>query len=349
MTAYFSELGIFINIAIFAACCVIVWFAGTRLAGYADEISERTGLGEALIGLLLLAGVTSLPEIATSLTAAGIGNAPLAVNNLLGSIAMQVALLGLADAIYGKRALTSVVPDPVVMLQGSLNIILLSAVAVAAVIGDIAFAGGGAWSWSFALASLFAIHKLVEANDRKPWVANIKDDEFIEGGDHAPELQISNLRLGLMTGGMAILILAAGSIVALSGEAIAEQSGLGSSFMGYAFVAIATSLPEASTVFASMKRCLYTMAISDIFGTNILNILLIFIVDLVDTGAPVMQRVGNFSAVAALLGLTVTGLFIMGLAERRDRAFLRMGTDSIAVLITYLGGLGLLYSLKGAT
>lgn len=343
----FAVLTLPANIAIFAAAAVVVWLAGVRLAKYADAISRRTGLGQALIGLLLLAVVTSLPEIATSVTAAGIGDGPLAVNNLLGSIAMQVALLAVADAVYGKSALTSVVPDPDVMLQGALNIGLLCLVAMATVVGDIALGGAGLWTWSVFAASIGAMYMLVQANERKPWIPNT--DKDLGPPDKAVEhLETSNLALGLRTLGAALVILAAGFLVASTGNVIADQSGIGSSFMGFAFVAIATSLPEASTVFAALRRGLHTMAISDILGTNILNIGLIFIVDMIASGDAVLTSVGTFGAVAALIGIFVTTLFVIGLAERRDVTVFRMGVDSAAVLVAYFGGLALLYTLREA-
>ena len=139
----FADLGLTANIAVFAAAAVVVWIAGARLVALADALADRTGLGRALLGLLLLAGVTSLPEVATSLTAAGIGDAPLAINNLLGSVVMQVALLAVADFIISRRALTAIVPDPVVMLQGALNVCLLATVVLAALAPEIAFLGAG--------------------------------------------------------------------------------------------------------------------------------------------------------------------------------------------------------------
>ena len=62
------------------------------------------------MGMLLLAGVTSLPEIAVTFTAAVGGDPALAVNNLLGSVAMKVAILAVADAVIGDDALTAVLP-----------------------------------------------------------------------------------------------------------------------------------------------------------------------------------------------------------------------------------------------
>jgi cation:H+ antiporter len=73
----------------FAIGAVVVWVCGTKLSQWADVIARRTGMGRAFAGVLLLAWATSLPEVATTMTAGIVGNAALAGNNLLGGIAMQ--------------------------------------------------------------------------------------------------------------------------------------------------------------------------------------------------------------------------------------------------------------------
>ncbi len=341
----FADLGLPANIGVFAVAATFVWIAGARLAALADALAERTGLGRALLGLLLLAGVTSLPEVATSFTAASIGDAQLAMNNLLGSVVMQVALLAVADFIFSRHALTAIVPDPVVMLQGALNVCLLATVAVAALAPEVAFFGAGAWTWGLLAASILSFYKLVEAGGRQPWIASNKTELSKQHGKRELPRGSTPVLIGQIAV-VAAVILAAGAVVALSGQAIAEQTGLGSSFFGYVFVAISTSLPEASTVFAAMRRGLYTMAISDILGTNILNVTLLFCVDLISSGEPIMRAAGPFVAIAAMLGVVVTGLFVMGLAERRDRSYFRAGLDSALVILVYAGGLALLYGLR---
>lgn len=341
-----------VNMAIFAAAAVAVWLAGTRVANCTDELAERLNLSRALLGVLLLAVVTSLPEIATSFTAARADNAAMAVNNLLGSIAMQVAVLGLADMVYGKRPLTSVVPDPVVLLQGSLNVGLLSLVAMAIVVGDKAFLAGGYWSWGLGVAAVYSFIKVAEGDRRYPWIVNPDDKEVSakrkdDKNEVRPLGHLSMGRLKVETFASALVILIAGYVVATVSDTLAQQTGLGASFMGVALVAIATSLPEASSVFASVKRGLYTMAISGILGTNILNVLLLLGVDLMAGGEPVLNRVGEFATVGALLGAVVTAIFLMGLTERRDRTIWRMGVDSTLVLVIYFAGLGLLYTMRG--
>jgi cation:H+ antiporter len=87
----------------------------------------------------------------------------------------------------------------------------------------------------------------------------------------------------------------------------------------------------------------YTMAISDVFGTNLFNVTILVLVDVLHRGGPVLVEAGRFAATAALLALVLTAIYLAGMLERRDRTVLRMGYDSIAVVVTYFGGLVLLY------
>jgi cation:H+ antiporter len=336
-------MGVWASAGFFVVGTATLWFAATRLALYADVIATRFDLGQAVVGVLLLAGITSLPEIATSFSAAATGEASLAVNNLLGSVALQIAILAVADLVFDKRALTSIVPDSIVMLQGSINVVLLAAVAAAVLYTDRLVLGAGLWTWGLAAAAFYGLRKIAVGGRRHPWVTRDLDETR---NDHRPTLDDSNARLVIKTTAAGLAILVGGFVAARSASALAEQTGLGASFMGVALLAFATSLPEVSTVFAAMRRGLYTMAISDILGTNILNVALLFGIDIIASGEPVLQRVGVFSAIGSLICVVVTGLFLMGLAERRDRTIWRMGIDSAAVLVVYTGGLAILYTLK---
>lgn len=347
----FTTLPLAVNFAIFAAAAGLVWIAGTRISQYADAISAHTGLGHALLGLLLLGGVTSLPEMAVSVSAAYSASPALAVNNILGGVAMQIAILALADFAIGRRALTSVVPDPIVMLQGSLNVLLLVFVPVGILVGDVSLLGIGAWVWAILGLAVLSLYMLSQSEGRKPWRAADLNDE-------SADVEATRTRSARTSGSLssilgktalaAVVILVAGFVIARTADAIAEQTGLGASFVGAVLVAISTSLPEISTVLSAARLGLYTMAISDILGTNLFDVGLLFVIDGVASGEPVLNRVGVFSSVAALLGIAVTTLFLIGLAERRDRTILRMGVDSAAVLLVYFGGLVILYGMRSS-
>ncbi|MGK9167663.1 sodium:calcium antiporter [Inquilinus limosus] len=345
----FTAISLPFNLLLFAVAAVVVWLAGARLTRYADAISRATGIGQAVIGIILLAGVTSLPEIGVTATASIAGDAELAVNNLIGSIALQVTMLAVVDAFIGRRALTAVVPEPAVLLEGSLNVILISFAAAAMVVGDVALFGAGLWAWGCLALYVGCIFVLAHAEGRRPWLAaqaGHVDHEVIGDQERKDEPGEMPDRLYWKTVAIAAVILLGGFVLARSGDAIAEQSGLGASFVGFVLIAFATSLPELSTALTAARRGLYTMAISDILGTNLLNIAMIALVDIIGSGEPVLGRLGSFSIFGALLAILLTSLFQAGLAERRDRSIFRMGYDSALVLVVYAGGVALLYMLR---
>src|ERR687896_1315130 len=137
----FKNSPLWANAAVFVVSAIAVWIAGARLADYADAIAEKTGVGRAFLGILLLGGVTSLPELAVAVTATLAGAPALSVNDVLGSAALNVVILAVADVALGRAALTSTLGSPAVLLQGVLSIILLSLVVGAVVAGDVLVLG----------------------------------------------------------------------------------------------------------------------------------------------------------------------------------------------------------------
>ena len=207
------------------------------------------------------------------------------------------------------------------------------------------FLGAGFWTWGIFGAFLYALRLVTAAEGRPAWQV-IGQPPAPELGEAEPEVERSARRLALSTAAAAAVIFVAGYALARASEALAEQTGLGSSLFGAVFVAIATSLPEISTVLAAIRLGRHVMATSDILGTNLFDIALIFLVDLIYAGDPVLNEVGAFSQVAAMLGITVTGVFVVGMIERRDPAIRGIGLDSLIVGAAYLGGLGLLFHLR---
>ncbi|MFZ5781443.1 MAG: sodium:calcium antiporter [Pseudomonadota bacterium] len=350
MTA-FAGLGLGANVVIFMAMAAVVWMAGVRITRYANVISIRTGIGQAVVGMLLLGGVTSLPELAVTASAAAQGSGGLAVNSLLGAVAMQVVILAMADFAVRGRALTAVVPNPLVLLQGAFVILLLCVVVSATVVGDVAFLRVGLWMWLLLFVGVFALRTLARAGDRQPWRASdhaeLEDQERRRAEAAAEGDASTDLRSSLVGAAVAgTLIVAAGSVLSLTGDAIASQTGLGGNFVGLVLLAFATALPEISTVMTAARAGLYTLAVSDIFGTNLFDVLLLVMVDAISGREPVLNDVGSFSTFAAVLGMAVVVMFVAGVAERRDRTFLRMGIDSVGVFATYAGGLVILFFLR---
>lgn len=349
-----ASLSLPVLAAIFAAAAAAVWIAGTRLAGFADGIATRTGIGKAFTGMLLLGGITSLPEVAAVSTSAAVGNAPLAVNNLLGTASINLILLAVADIIYGRSALTAVAANPATLMQGVLSMLLAAAVAMIATVGDVAILGVGAGSTLLALGCAAALWLASDFEKRHVWEAvreegrreARQDARDGEAPDRPPQVvRLSHWPLGKLiaaTAVTALVILVGGFFLSVSADAIAARTGIGSGMIGFVLVGFSTSLPEISSITAALRIRQYDMAVGDVFGTNLFNIALIFLADAVYRGAPVLSVSGRFEVIGAILPVLLTGIFLVGLLERRGRALFRMGYDSVAALMLFGGGLVLL-------
>lgn len=321
--------------SLFAIAAVIVWWAGTRLTSYVDAVAQRFRLGQAFAGMVLLGGITSLPELAAVSTASLNGNASLAVNNLLGSAAVNVLLLVLADVIFGRDALTRAAAQPGTLMQGVLGMMLLSAVAGVALWGDFALAGVGAGTLGVAVACLLAMRISSGFEGREVW-RRTQEDGAEPRKEDSDRRSTGHLLLGLML--LGAVILAAGGMLSLSADGIAEQAGMSSGMVGFLLVAFATSLPELSSVTAAVRARRYELAVGDIFGTNLFNLMLLLVVDLLSPGEPVLAAAGTFEVLGALVALMMTGAFVIGLLERRDRTLFRMGYDAVAALMIFIMG-----------
>ena len=336
-----SQLALFL---ILAGAGAVVWYAGSRLAGLVDEISQRTGVGQAFAGMLLLGGITSLPELATATAASAAGNPLLSLNDLLGSSSINILLLAVGDMVYGKGALTHRTSKPAPLIQGVLGMMLMAAVAIAISVGDVGLPiiGTGVFSLALVAACFQALRISNRFEHRRTWeVVDPPERERVE----SPKRDYSNVKLGALTAAAALAILSAGAVLALTGDAIAEKSGLGASIVGFALVGFCTSLPELSSVVGALRLRRYQLAMGDIFGTNLFNIQIIFVADLFYSGGPMLNEAGAFEVAAACLSVIMTGIFVVGMLERRDKTIWRAGVDSMFAIVVFACGLVGLSSL----
>lgn len=346
----FSGRAIWTNVGIFAVSAAVIWIVGTRMVRLVDVLARRTGMGQGFAGMLLLGGIVSLTEISTVSTAAFTGTPLLALNNLLGSESINLFLLAAVDPLSGREALTSFIANPAMLFQATLVIVLLAFVALAMATGDQPIFGVGLWSTTLFLLCLGALWMSSQYERRAAWVASgqrgttEEDSKEQASVDAASDGSIKLLIVKLIA--VSTVIFAAGFLLSMSGDALAEQSGLGTSFVGFVLVGISTSLPELSTISAAVRLKRHEMAVGDILGSNLFNLLLIFLTDIIYVGDPVLNHVGRFEIVASLLGIVMTGILLLGLLERRHHTVFKMGYDSAAMLAVFLGGVAILYGLS---
>ena len=118
-------------------------------------------------------------------------------------------------------------------------------------------------------------------------------------------------------------------------KSIATQSGLGSSFIGATLLATSTSLPELSTAIAAVRLGVPSMAISDIFGSNLIMVLLLFPSDILYREGLLLDAADTSALFALIAGIILTAVYLLGLYIRSPRKFLGAGVDSWIVLLLY--------------
>jgi cation:H+ antiporter len=341
------------NVLLAAVAAAVVWYAGAQLARYATAISDRLGGEQALIGVLLLGAIVSLPELATSVSAAAIGNAQLAVNTLLGGIAVTMLILAVIDGLVGAEPLTLDISHPVVLLQGVLVVVFLTIAAAGITVGEPSVLGVGAWSMGLLVLYFVAMLFVKRYERAEPWVPKsgppAKTNRDTSPGEVEDAKRASQRpwpSLIARTALAAAAVLASGYVLALSGDALSEQTGLGGSFIGVLVGGVSTSLPELSTTLAAVRLRQFEMAFADAFGTNLFSISVLVFADIAYAGPPVLNEAGRFGLFAILLGLAMTAVYLVGLIARRNFTVLRMGIDSLAVIVTYAAGMAVLFQLR---
>lgn len=343
----FSTLPLIVNLIVFTVAGLVVWFAGVRLSTYADAISVRTRLSQAFLGIALLGVATSLAEVATTITAASIGNSDLVAGNLFGGVAMQITVLAIVDLLAVRGALTYFTPSAVLLFQGAMLLLMLSLALAGGAIGEpIVVLGVGLTSVLLATMYLLTLRISRDESYLPRWHPSDESAPVERKKREEPEGVPPGRTLYWYIGLAVLLIFGGGWVLAQTGDALAQQTNLGASFVGAVLVAAATSLPELSTALTAARHGNHEMAVSNILGTNCLEVALFFIGDLFYESGSILGEMNRSAFVAGTLGLLVTCIFLLGLLERRDRTVLGMGVDSLAVLITYVVGLGGLYYVR---
>ena len=325
------------SFAVFALCAGLVWVAGARLTYLADVLSDRLNLAKSLTGLLILSVATSLPEIATTFSAAVKQNAELVLNNLFGGIGLQTAILATAD-IWARGAITNYPRKANHALEATLLVLLLAMVLIVVQLGEpISVFGIGLGSFILALSYVGALWLLRRYDGASDWVpVDLPDlnETVILSTKHVAAY--SNKTLVLQVGGVCLAILVFGSVLVETAEQIALETGLGSGLIGVTLLAGATSLPELTTSLTAVRMGAYTLAISNIFGSNLIMLVLVFPADVMIKTGPILATVSATVGLSLSFGIAMTAIYLVGLIVRRKPKVGPVGLDSFLVLIVFL-------------
>ncbi|NCO68366.1 MAG: sodium:proton exchanger [Nitrospirae bacterium CG_4_10_14_0_8_um_filter_41_23] len=326
----------------FIICTLIIVYSGTKLSKYGDIIAEKTGLGRAWIGLVLMASVTSLPELVTGISSVTYAGVPdIAVGDVLGSCVFNMLIIAILDAIYRIMPISAKAHQGHILSAG-FGIILLSIVGISLFLGKSISPLGwiGPYSLLFMIIYFIAI-KLVFSYEKRQIAAYMKEMAVeLKYKDILTKTAIVNYSIN------ALVVIIAATFLPKIGEGIAETTGLGQTFVGNIFIAISTSLPEVVVSISAVKIDAIDLAIGNLFGSNIFNIFILAIDDIFFTKGPLLSFVNPNHIISALSAIAMTTVAIIGLTYRSEKRLLFLAWDSIGIVLVYVINLMLLYMLR---
>jgi cation:H+ antiporter len=323
----------------FLFCAALITFSGIQLSKYGNLLAELTGLSKAWIGLVLMATVTSLPELVTGLSAVIVVKAPdLAVGNVLGSCAFNLLILSLLDVMV-KKPITSLISTSH-LITGAFSIILLCVVGVALLLIDVT--PNLLWLSPFSIVITllyFAAIRGVFLHEKSH-----PSGDDIESSSNTEKISI--LRAISIYIIHAVLVILAALFLPYFGENIAQQTGISDSFFGTLFLAIITSLPELVISISALRMGALEMAMGNLLGSNVFNILILAITDFFYTAGSLFESISETHLLSILISIMMTAIVALGFVTRPEKKLWRLSQDGFMILILYIGLVIILF-LKG--
>jgi len=326
----------------FIICTAAIVYAGTKLTRYGDIIAEKTGLGATWIGIVLMASVTSLPELVTGISSVTFAGVPdIAAGDILGSCVFNMLILAILDALHRPMPISTKAHHGHV-LSASFGILLLGIVVLSLFIGDRMLSIGWIGPYSLLIPIVYLIAMRMIYFYEKKQLA-----DFIQERIEEKKYKDITTRTAVLNyAGNAVIVIIAAVFLPAIGEGIAEITGLGQTFVGNIFIAISTSLPEVVVCIAALRMDAVNLAIGNLFGSNIFNICILAIDDIFYTEGAILSFVHSTHIVSAICAVIMTSIAIVGLTYRTERKRLFLAWDSIGIIFTYMINLMSLYSLK---
>ncbi len=335
----FNSASSAILLSLFIFSTIAIWVSGIKLTKAIDAITMHYDLGEAFGGMVFLSIVTNLPEIAITAVAAYHRDYDIAISNILGGIAIQTVVLVLIDIFgVGRSApLTLKGHSKVLIIEGVSLIFILSMVLMGTQFpASFVFARSTPFEWMILaiwLGTIFMISKFMGTQKKS-------NQHTIESSLRMPKSKFQGTykqAIGVLIMG-AIITLLAGWTLELTGERLANRWGMSGILFGATILALCTALPEISTGIASAKIRDYNMAVSDIFGGNAFLPVLFLMASIIG-GDAILPNLKPSDIYLTILGIILTGIYMMGMVIHSKKQILRMGIDSFIVVIVYLLGL----------
>jgi cation:H+ antiporter len=331
--------------AIFLLSAAVIVYAGTKLSRYGDQIADLTGLGGLWIGVVLMAGATSLPQNYTDVSAALMNAPDLAAGDLFGSNMANMLILGIIGLMHRQKRVWQQAAFEHALSAG-LALFLTGLAAFFVLYGsDVKHGGLGLGSMLLLLFYIFGMRVVFRQEMMK---RRQREQDLVVEGQTAGESKqpskhggVRSASIGFAAATLGLLVTA--PFLAGSANAIAEQSGITATFIGTSLVGIATSLPELVTAVAAVRLGAFGLAVGNLLGSNAFNMAAFFFVDAAYRSGPLFNAVSDAHAMTALWSILLMSIVVMGIIYRVEKRHMLIEPDSFLIILGYCLGLWLLF------
>lgn len=321
----------------FIACVLIILYAGNKTAQYADVVAEKTRLGRLWVGMLILAIVTSMPELVTSVSSVGVIHDPnLGLGTLIGTCIFNLCILVIIDISHRDKPVISVASRKHIkaIVFGSLFAIIIGAgIVFSDQLSHLNLSNVGLPGITILIIYAVMLWQFSKQRRETAPDSSLLRYTHTSGRDIWWKLTLS-----------AIAIIGAGIWLSTVGDRIAEMTGWGTSFVGSLLMAVTTSLPEVTVAFASIRLGSIDLAVGDVLGANMLDLTYVFAIDLAYGRELILQDVSRANLVSlALLTAMYVVLFIAFIFPAKRKVFGIASWYSPLLLCLYIVGAYLLF------
>ena len=311
-------------VGIYAALAVCVVFFSIKLANYVDLIDKKTDLSGAFIGGVILAAVTSLPELFTSISAVLFVKQPdLVMGNILGSNLFNMCIFGGAALIAAKSLCKSTIGN------SHLKTTVITFVMFAIMLLPVVFKK----DYTVANISVYSIILLVLYACSIKFMAG---DSAESEGEDTSDLTLKQIVIRFII--MAVLLVTASIFITFAADHLSEQFNLGKTVGGALFLGVATSLPELTSSIALIRKGNFNACAGNVMGSGVFNFCIISIADILYRGGSVYisnDKSSSYLNIFGLVATAVVGIILIMKQRKKDtenaglKLFYRIGGFAI--------------------
>ena len=315
-------------VGIYAALAVCVVFFSIKLANYVDLIDKKTDLSGAFIGGVILAAVTSLPELFTSISAVLFVKQPdLVMGNILGSNLFNMCIFGGAALIAAKSLCKSTIGNS--HLKTTVITFVMFAIMLLPVVFKKDYTVVGISVYSIILLVLYACS-----------IKFMAGDSAESEGEDTSDLTLKQIIIRFII--MAVLLVTASIFITVAADHLSEEFNLGKTVGGALFLGVATSLPELTSSIALIRKGNFNACAGNVMGSGVFNFCIISVADILYRGGSVYisnDKSSSYLNIFGLVAAAVVGIILIMKQRKKDtenaglKLFYRIG--GFAILACY--------------